>query len=103
VTVHQDEAEQEVIAQDGASTEIEADQLSEAQPPESGPTDEQLSGAVDEQTGAGAEADGAELAAAEARETTGLSNIFIAPVEISERREQEPATRIMINTIEINE
>ena len=47
--------------------------------------------------------DNEELDIVEAEKTTGLNNIFIAPVEITEKRENDPETRIIIKAIEISE
>jgi general secretion pathway protein A len=99
----QDLTEQEAILEDGDSSAGVAKQAAEARPDGAESFDEQSTAATDDQAEASAEADGSAQLVVEASEAPSLNSIFIAPVEIAERRDQEPATRILINTIEINE
>ena len=67
------------------------------------PIEVELVATNDEQIEAASEPGTGEEVDIQVDETPPSSSIFIAPVEISESRDQEPETRIMINTIEIAE
>ena len=103
VTNTQDSAEDKVIQEEGSSAEIEAEEVAEAQFAEAEPIDGQSTAATGEGVEAAAETDSREKLVAETDQTSDQDNIFIAPMEFSEKREKEPATRIMINSIEIND
>jgi len=83
------------------SPEITAAKTTEDQPIISAPVDDQAVVAGDERESPTTEADSEEQYMAELTEAPVQNKILIAPVEISERREKDPETRIVISTIEI--
>ena len=103
VTPEQDSVEQQVLQDDGASLESEAEEVAEAQPVDTEPIEERSTTAVEEQTEVAAAAEIEKQIVAEADQNPAQSNIFIAPVEVTDSRDQESATRILINSIEITE
>ena len=98
----QDSIESRLNQENGQLTDKEVDEGEEGRTTETILSEEQTSSAADEETEVATLA-AEEEPVAKADEKPGQSNIFIAPVEFSDRREQEPATRITINSIEINE
>lgn len=103
VTLKQDLVEQEVIQVNNASVDGEADEAAETQSAETVVIDEQSTVIADDQAEVTAEKGGEEQLVVDAAEAPPQNSIFIAPVEVTERRDQEPATRILINSIEITE
>ena len=83
------------------SADMAAAKTTEDQPIISEPVDDQAVVAGDEIESPTAEADSEEQYMAELTEAPVQNKILIAPVEISERREKEAETRIVISTIEI--
>lgn len=103
VTEKEHSVEQEVIQESEAGIERDTEEVAEAQPAETLTIDEQTAGPSDKQAEVATESDGGERLVVEGDASPAQNNIFIAPVEVSDRREQEPSTRILINTIEITE
>jgi hypothetical protein len=103
LTPEQDLVAQDVTQEGDASRKREAEEVAQAQPDETELIDKQSTAASDEQVEVTTESDSSEQLIVEADASPAQNNIFIAPVEISDRREQEPSTRILINTIEITE
>ena len=111
-------AAEEIMADNAAGGAQESEVLAEIQPDVSEsidvepidlepinlePIEVELVATNDEQIEAASEPGTGEEVDIQVDETPPSSSIFIAPVEISESRDQEPETRIMINTIEIAE
>ncbi|NNF46573.1 MAG: AAA family ATPase [Desulfofustis sp.] len=103
VTTKQGLFKKEVIQENGERVEKEAEEVVDVQPEETLLIDIQSRDTADEEIEVTPTLSGVEQSVVKTDETPRQNNIFIAPVEFSERREQEPTTRIMINAIEINE
>ena len=83
------------------SADMTAAKTTEDQPIVSAPVNVQAVVAGDEIESPTAESDSEEQYMAELTEAPVQNKILIAPVEISDRREKDPETRIVISTIEI--